>query len=197
MSLRIVPLAVTEEALRQLWSTHADFALIGTRPSAGRLRSGSMSGLGPYDFYQVRAQSEYLRLVSIVEAFIDSCSSQLFDIRLRGQDKFFRSLTDAALDQSTINWENRRAAFKLYHGITLGDCAKYSDVASATQVRNAVAHGLGSLTRRQSKKDMERMRQIGIGFSGFSLRITAAALDRCVDSCAQFIRDVDKKVTDH
>jgi hypothetical protein len=39
------------------------------------------------------------------------------------------------------------------------------------------------------------MRQIGIEFNGFSLRISASALERCVKSCSSFIADVDKRIT--
>jgi hypothetical protein len=151
VSIRIVPFAVTEEALRLLQATHADFTRLPMPPPRGRLRIGTTTALGPYDFSQVRAQSEYLRLVSIVEAFVDTCCNHLFDLKTQGHDLFVSNLADAARDQASNSWEERKKAFATYHDVPLGSCAGYSDVAAAVQVRNAVAHGLGSLTRRQTK----------------------------------------------
>ena len=81
MAARVVPLSVTEEALRVLYTTHADFSRLPPAGQRGRLLGGTTTTLGPYDFGQVRAQSEYLRLVSIVEASVDACSSHLFDVK--------------------------------------------------------------------------------------------------------------------
>lgn len=147
MVIRMVPFSFTEEALRLLWTTHADFSQLASLPRRGRINVGSSLNFGPYDFQHVRAQSEYLRLVSIVEAFVDTCCNHLFELRTKGLDSLFQNLAAAALDQASRDWESRKAAFKVYHGIALGACSKFSDVSAAVQVRNAIAHGLGSLTK--------------------------------------------------
>jgi hypothetical protein len=193
--LRTVPFGVTEEALRLLHATHGDFTRLPPPSRRGRLRAGSSTALGPYDFAQVRAQSEYLRLVSIVEAFVDTCCNHLFDLKTQGHDMFVRNLAAAARDQASINWEERKSAFATFHHVPLGNCASYSDVAAAVQVRNAVAHGLGSLTRRQqNKKDMTKIASVGINFRNQALVIDARALDRCVRFSAAFVADVDARI---
>lgn len=194
--LRVVPFAVTEEALKLLRSTHADFDSLPAAPRRGRLHTATGSGtvLGAYDFGQVRAQSEYLRLVSIVEAFVDTLSTSLFDIKTRGLATFVALLAEAADAQASDNWEERKAAFQRYHGVPLGSCAKYSDVNAAVLVRNAIAHGLGHLTRRQRNiKDRGKVVAVGVQLNDHQLRIDRTALQRCVTSCAMFIADVDTK----
>lgn len=195
MSVRAVPFAVTEEALRLLHATHADFTRLPAHSPRGRLRAGTTTALGPYNFGQVRAQSEYLRLVSIVETFVDACSNHLFDLKTQGHGLFVRNLTAAARDQASNSWEERKRAFAIYHDVPLGSCSSYSDVAAAVQVRNAVAHGLGSLTRRQqNKKDMTKMASVGITFRNRAIIIDAKALSHCVLSCAAFMADVDARI---
>src|SRR6478609_738038 len=88
MAIRRVPFAFTEQALRLLHATHADFSRLPDPIRRGRIYLGSNSSLGPYDFRQVRAQSEYLRLVSIAEAFVDTCCNHLFELKTNGLDLF-------------------------------------------------------------------------------------------------------------
>lgn len=191
--MRVAPLAITEEAQKLLRATHADFSVIASTGLPGRGSGFAASALGSYDFAQVRNQSEYLRLVSIVEAYVDTCSSQQFDLRTMGRDAFLRALAAAAQDASLKGWDERKEAFKTYHGVVLGECARWSDIDAAREARNSIAHGLGRLTsRQQSAKTRRKIEAVGISFRGNHLVITDAALDRCVKSGVAFIVDVDR-----
>jgi hypothetical protein len=193
--VRIAPLAITEEALRLLRATRADFASLPTHAIPGRGSGFAGSRLGRYDFDQVRKQSEYLRLVSIVEAFIDACSSQQFDLRTAGRDAFLRTLADEVRETSLKGWEERKQTFRVYHGVVLGDCARWSDVDAAREARNSIAHGLGQLTlRQQNAKTRRKIETMGITFRGNELLVDDAALDRCVKSATAFIADVDRRL---
>lgn len=193
--VRLVPFAATEEALKLLHSTHADFGRLPASGGRGRLRSSGAGVLGGYDFVQVRAQSEYLRLVSIVEAFIDSTAGELFEVKTRGLDTLVALMTAVVVEQASNSWEERKNAFNRYHGVVLGNCAKYSDIDAAVVVRNAIAHGLGGLTRRQRNgKDQGKVASMGVALHGHHLIIDQAALNRCVRSCAAFIADVDSRI---
>ena len=142
--MRKAPLAITEEAQRLIRTTASDFNALTA--AARRGRHGTSSSFGLYDFDQVRNQSAYLRLVSIVEAYVDTCSSHLFESRTSGRDAFVRALVNEVRDASLRGWEERKAAFKTYHGVTLGECSRWSDIDAAREVRNSIAHGLGRLT---------------------------------------------------
>lgn len=141
----------------------------------------------------MRNQSEYLRLVSIVEAYADTCSSQQFDARTTGGDAFLRALAAGARDASLKGWDERKDAFKTYHGVVLGDCARWSDIDATREARNSIAHGLGRLTpRQQNAKTMRKIETMGIRFRGNQLVVDTAALDQCVRSAVAFIVDVDQ-----
>lgn len=194
--MRVAPLAITEEAQKLLRATHADFSGIASAGLPGRGTSFGASALGRYDFTQVRNQSEYLRLVSIVEAYVDTCSSQQFDLRTMGRDTFLRALAAAAHEASLKGWDERKEAFKTYHGVVLGQCARWSDIDAAREARNSIAHGLGQLTSRQQNATTRRkIASVGISFRGNQLVVNDAALDRCVKSAVAFIVDVDRHLT--
>ena len=179
--MRVAPLAITEEAQRLLRAT----------------RGGGFgaSTLGAYDFEQVRNQSEYLRLVSIVEAYVDTCGSHQFDLRTMGRDAFLRALAAEARETALKGWDERKEAFKTYHGVVLGDCARWSDIDAAREARNSIAHGLGRLTpRQQNAKTRRKIESTGIAFHGNQLVINDAALDKCVKSAVAFIIDVDRRL---
>jgi hypothetical protein len=194
-SVRTVPFAVTEEALKLLHLTYADFAKLPLPTTRGRVRAAPNAVLGPYDFEQVRAQSAYLRIVSIVEAFTDSTCADLFAVKTRGLENFVALLAEAALDKATATWEERKNAMLRYHNVSLGTCTRFSDVMAAVAARNAIAHGLGGLTRRQrSRKDRDKIMSVGIALRDRHLNIDTAALDRCVQFCSAFVHDVDTKI---
>jgi len=143
----------------------------------------------------VRAQSVYLRSVSIVEACADSLLDQLFERRVATLETFYRLLSDAAVSAATQNWDSRKLAFKDYHGVILGECPSWSQVDAAITVRNAIAHGLGRLTARQrNSKDRAKVRTVGIRLRDDYLEIDAAALGRCLDVCSKFISELDHQV---
>lgn len=193
--MRVAPLAITDEAQALLRSTRADFARIATPIVSGRGTFNRGSALGGYDFAQVRSQSEYLRLVSIVEAYLDTCSSQQFDLRTRGHSDFFQVLASQASEYAARGWEERKEAFKIHHGFALGECARWSDIDAAREARNAIAHGLGRLTaRQQNAKTRKKIEAVKIFFHGNQLIIDGKALDRLVTSSVEFILDVDRKL---
>lgn len=194
--MRIPLLAITEEAEKLLRATRADFANISTPSLPGRGSGFASSPLGEHDFAQVRNQGEYLRLVSIVEAFLDICSQQQFDLRTSGRDTFVRSMAAEVRENSIRGWEERKAAFKKYHAIALGECERWSDIDTAREIRNSVAHGLGHLTgRQQNAKTRQKMATMGIRFRGNQLIIDTDALEKCVRSAVAFIRDVDRSIS--
>lgn len=191
-----VSIALTDAALQLIYATHAD--LLRTPPSSvvGRIYSqGGVGRLRPQDANQVRAQGAYLRMVSVVEAYIDALSSHSFDLRVDRHDQLVRLLVAAAEAGADGTWELRKSAFESYHGVSLGSCKGWHAVDASHAVRNAIAHGLGSLTRRQrDQKTRSKVRNAGVVLVDDALWITDLSLVRCRDSSATFVRDVDEKV---
>lgn len=193
--MRTASLAVTEEAQKLLRATRADFHRITAPALPGRGGGYASTPLGRYDFEQVRNQSEFLRLVSIVEAFVDTCSAQQFELRTAGRDEFLREMASEVRETSLKGWNARKVAFKRYHGIALGQCACWKDIDAARQIRNSIAHGLGHLTPLQrNASDKRKMESLGVWFRGDRLVIDTPTLERCVESAVTFIQDVDRRL---
>lgn len=193
--MRIAPLAVTEEAQKLLRATRADFQRIAAPALPGRGSGYASSPLGRYDFEQVRNQSEFLRLMSIVEAFVDTCSAQQFEHRTAGRDEFLREMAAEVRETSLRGWKERKIAFRKYHGVALGQCACWMDIDAAREIRNCIAHGLGHLTPRQRNASARwKMESFGVRFRGDRLVIDTPTLERCVESAVAFIQDVDLRL---
>jgi hypothetical protein len=196
--VRRVPSAVAEEALRLLYNTHADNARMPTVPSAGRISPGLSAGrLGVSDVTQVRAQSAYLRLVSIVEAYVDTTTSDLFRSDVAGLGDFHLKLADTASQDASQSWRSRKDALNKYYDVSIGACASWSIFDSSVDVRNAIAHGLGHLTPRQrNAKTRGKIMASGVRLRGDRIAIDAKALRTCLDACVTFITEVDLLIED-
>jgi len=186
-------MALTEEAQQLLAATYADF----DRATPAR-RIGRMVGSGPlgaYDSNRVRCESAYLRLISIVEAYVDSLCSELFRQQTSHQGPMFRALVAAAEARASTNWDERKTAFNDYHSVSLSSCSRWSEVDAGIYVRNAIAHGLGSLTRRQrSQKVRSKIRSVDVAVVDNRLVLTDVALVRCLSFSNDFIRSIDTGV---
>ncbi len=193
--LRKVPWSVTEEALQVLRRTAADFASL---PPSNQPRWSSTRTTvrwARFDSKQVRAQSQYLRMVSVAEAYVDSVSEELFDRQVSALDSFFRTLVNETHSRSILTWEGRKTCFELHHGFKLEDCAHWPDFDRAIAVRNSIAHGLGTITKQQIQSKGER--KVGLAkvrIESGRISVTADSLNLCLRTCLGFIESVDDKL---
>jgi hypothetical protein len=193
MMLRKVPLALTEEALGLLAATYADFTTIAQVPVPGRITT--TGSLGPYDFRGVRFESAYLRLICILEAYVDLLCSKMFRQHLVGQPSIFRHLVYEAEMRASANWDERKSAFSGAHKVRLTSCSSWSDVDAGIEVRNAIAHGLGGLTARQRNgKHREKLAKVGVLVVDERVLIDEKALKRCLRYASDFVRSLDAAI---
>lgn len=194
MTLRRVPREVTEAAEHYLHATYLDHvrALKATTRVRGRvLRSSTI--LGAYDPESASRQGCFLRLISVVEAYVDIACAALFRERTPTTHDLVRRLVEGAELRASSTWHERKEAFDTYHGIRLGNLARWSELDAGIEVRNAIAHGLGQLTQKQrSGAAVRKIPQIGVGLSDGRVLITDASLQQCRDVCIAFIRSLDK-----
>lgn len=95
-------------------------------------------------------------------------------------------------------WWTHIAAWKEWHGIELEKAPDFSKFHSFIEARNAIMHGLGSLTRRQMEGDGLRsltgqLRKIGIGVEGTVLIFGKKSIQRCADVSSQFVLWLDER----
>jgi hypothetical protein len=194
MQVRKVPLALTEEALALLSVTYADFAQLDSRrEQTGRI--DFVGSLGAYDFGRIRFEATYLRLIGIVEAYADSMCSDLFRRYPVDQVPMLRALITAAETQASINWKERKSAFSDYHGVSLGSCERWSELDAGIEIRNAIAHGLGTLTKRQrNHRSREKMKSVGAVIVDDRLMLNDKALEKCLVFTREFVKSVDSKL---
>jgi hypothetical protein len=194
MTIRRVPYAVTEAAIYHLHATHADYSRTMTaRPVAyGRMVTGGVAETAGYDSGSIRRQTCFLRLISIVEAYVDTLSAQLLRQDLPIADTLVRKMLQYIELRTSVTWEERRTAFEHFHGIRLGEQARWSELDAGIQVRNAIAHGLGTLTPRQRTKSLvTKLAQIKVGLRDGSVIITDISLRHCRDVCVDFVSGLD------
>jgi hypothetical protein len=197
--IRRPPRALAEAAITFLTRTLADYRAaqaLATLRNWGRVRT-TVTALGEYDSRAATAQSAYLRLISIDEAYCDALSVQAIRGTLANPDRFLSLLLDEHEINASSNWKKREETFSQYHGITLSKFEQWQLLSAGIQARNAIAHGLGSLTGRQRTAlatQQRRLSKVRIGLLGIRLQISSEAVDECVRFSKAFVRWLDSRL---
>lgn len=191
MSVRRVPLSITEDAIFLLRSTYWEAVNAQDSPKHGRIAQ-RQSDLSSYNSFS--REATYLRLVSIVEVFVDAANGRQFSSYIDGQmGGPRRALMAVARDQSNLTWHRRKEVFESYHGVSFGDTQGWSDFETAIDVRNAIAHRLGRLARITYEKRV-KYGQIHVGVVGQVIVIEQRSLDKCLELSVSFVTDLDQLV---
>ena len=148
-----------------------------------------------YDPIAVRQESCYLRLVSIAEAYVDVVSSDLLRAEYARSGSLVQSLIEAAEISFSRGWQDREKAFQDHFGIRITKFPTHKDLKCATDVRNAIAHGVGRLTSRQRTANTRaRMESIGVIVRDNHVVLSADSVRACRDICAAFMRELDAQL---
>lgn len=185
-----VPTDRAEAATRLLFQTLAGHrALIAAFPRPKRTRR-----LAPAvtDRAQIQRQATLVRLVSITESF---CAERLLlcaedQIQPAGKEVTSKIWEEAALD-ATRTWDSQKKAFKDWLSVT----PDWKQIEGLAEARNAVAHGLGALTRRQRRahqSTMTKLNRTGILVQNDQVVLTDADLVRAAQDCRDLIGEVDR-----
>lgn len=144
-----------------------------------------------FDGLQVQRQATLLRMLSITEAF---CVDRLLDL---AEDEFSPAgnqirtyIWDKASTSAVGNWAGIQEAYKNWCDIK----PSWTSINRLTEVRNAIAHGLGQLSRLQRTKRAAvtlKIRQAGIHFSEDRIALEEANLQDVRDVCVDLISELD------
>lgn len=181
--------AMTESALKASISIlKAHNSSRTNRNVAGRIR-----GVQGESAFQLDEEYAVLRLVSIVEAFLDALSYAIVSKHFAKSLPIPLELLAEWEINSTSSWTKRTEAYKNLHGVSLKNMACHAEVQAAIQVRNCIAHGLGRLTARQrSSSTLARdLATIDVHVGGGRIRISSSTVETLAKVVACFIRDVD------
>lgn len=148
---------------------------------------------------QVRINATLVRVVSIAESF---ASSQLA-ARLEAQapqprTPFVEELYIGAEDAAISSWERIKDGYKNWvYNVQLASCPGYDSVRALAEVRNAVTHGLGRLTRRQLRSKqmptrITQLKRLGIYIdTNHRVLVSDDALKTAALECRSFVSALD------
>ena len=189
-----------ERSVRLLMSTLAQHrrqeALLALNPALplGRVSIGATRG----NSGEVRRQATLLRLMSIVEAFTaESLVTRLESDVPPPRSAIVEDVYTTAEDNAIASWPNMKKHFGQWFGIKLSHstCPSLRRVEAMTNARNAVAHGLGDLTRRMARKDLGQLKldfaTIDISIAGNSVQISEQALRSSATAAREFVEWLD------
>lgn len=173
-------------------SVSAAHARLSTRRSlaprlgGGWARSGGVAPLEYLPFPFIAAVAEEFSRTALLEA-----SEPMVP-----DERMLKQLWLAAGEPKLDTWHGQVTAWNDWHGISLDASKEYTALKGVIEARNAIVHGLGSLTKRQLGKDLGRntttfLNAIGIGISGGRLVVDAAAYFKCLKTSKEFIEWLD------
>jgi hypothetical protein len=185
---------ITEVALHLIAQTRREIGRSPTLPRFGRMRA-----VGPIlhasDSTTVRQEWVILRFVSIAEAFADTLSMELMSTDFPAPSDRLALMIRAFELSSTSTWDKRENAYKEYHGVLLKNFGGYKAIKAAVDVRNSIAHGLGSVTAHQRLDSTlaGRVAPLGIKVASGRMHVSSSTPSVVGDYCASFIRWLDNE----
>ena len=100
--------------------------------------------------------------------------------------------------ESTVRttWAGVAEGWRDWFAVKLDDCAAYANLQGYIEVRNAIVHGLGTLTRRQlRKKDgqatRDRIKKAGVAVVERRVELSPANIEGCAITSVEFIEWLD------
>jgi hypothetical protein len=154
-----------------------------------RLPSGAI-----LDSEQIQCQSTLVRLLSITESFASQLLLREIDkaVGRAGSVSIDRIWEDAAI-RGTNTWREQQDAYRDWLGVK----EDWKAVERLAEARNAVAHGLGILTRRQLRNEAsvrDKLRKAGIPLRGIQVVLSDTALSSAAADCRALIHRLDLAV---
>jgi hypothetical protein len=144
-----------------------------------------------------RVEDALVRLIAIAEEFSYGLLLEVTDLKLPTDDRV-TTLWETHVDRETETWEQRIATWRRMHALSIPASPRYDVLFGFIQARNAIVHGLGSLTRKQLRdraKSVARLKAARITVAGDRLELNDRHVDGCADTVRAFIRWLDDAAT--
>jgi hypothetical protein len=136
----------------------------------------------------VSIAEDYARtlLLEASEQLIDTSHPLRLDIWMRAEER------------AESTWDSIRTAWGDWHGVVMSDAPTHLAFTGFVEARNTIMHGLGELTRKQSRtedalrKTISRLGHAHLKLEGRRLLVTAKAVDEAVDASAGLVEWLDR-----
>ncbi len=153
-----------------------------------------LPGTGGNDKEQIQCQATLVRLLSITESFASQLLSRKIDkVVARARSAAVDSVWDDAALRGTSSWREQQYSYRDWLGVKVD----WKTVERLAEARNAVAHGLGALTRRQLRNETSvrlKLKRAGITLAGRRIVLSDAALAAAAAECRDLIHRIDLAV---
>lgn len=156
-------------------------------------RTDSRLAPGGRTYEAERAQDAVMRLVTTSEMYVVEVLLVETEARLVGSPTAV-VLWDDVESRYTQTWERRRSGWKKFHGLDLKASGAWDPLEGFVDARNAIAHGLGRLTRVQLKNRgavESRLLKAGIALNGEEVVVGGEDVARCEAVIEDFILWLD------
>lgn len=165
-------------------------------PSRGRLIPATSAWS-----VQIRRQATLVRITSIIESYVTEQLVQRFELHAPPplpdilKDVYVRAENDAI-----ASWPRMTEHYKRWFKIKISrqTCPAWGRVEALTDARNAVSHGLGELTRRMARSNLDQLRQdlatIDVAMAGNALELTESSLRQAASAGREFIEWLDDEL---
>jgi hypothetical protein len=192
------PISVeAEAAVKQLMRTLAQHrrheAVLGSTSSLPRGRLRSLPS--DQQAVTIRRQATLVRLVSIVEAFTTtSLVTRVESHAPPSRTDILGSIYANAENQAVGSWKGLETSYKQWFKISIDKCGAWKRLQATHDARNAIAHGLGDLTRRMTRGKTDprtRLKLIDIAVTGIRIEIKESSLRKVADAGRDFIEELD------
>ena len=139
------------------------------------------------------------QLVAIAEDFSRQTLLQCSLPHVELSHPLLRDIWRRAETQAEGAWEGHTRAWKDWHNVSFKNVPAYERLQAFIEARNAIMHGLGQLTKRQTQNDGGRrvigmLGSVGIAVNGVHLSIDQPAVDNCGSTVKGFIEWLDLTV---
>lgn len=147
------------------------------------------------DAEQLQCQATLVRLLSITESFTAQLLLREMDqLVARANSRSADVMWDQAGIRATGSWREQRDAYKKWFDINNSTVDWVPVAERLAEARNAVAHGLGALTRRQLRNvaATERaLKAVGIPLVNGRIVLSDATLASAATACRDLITQLD------
>jgi hypothetical protein len=136
-----------------------------------------------------------MRVATIAEVF---AAERLFQLGFQLASADFPTRAWEHVADGVHNWPDRVSAWNSIFELKLSTFPRWQEIEALTLARNIIAHGLGTLTRRQLKQGVAkhdvvtRLSRIGIALNGQELSVGPSEVRRCADLVIEFVTWLDE-----
>lgn len=146
------------------------------------------------DPIQDQCQATLVRLLSITEAFASELLSREVDHAIAGAATATAGkVAEDAVIRGTGTWSDQQRSYKDWLGVN----EDWKAVERLAEARNAVAHGLGKLTRRQMRSEQSTKAKLiaaGITVDKNKVVLSEDNLAAAASACRDFVERLDLAV---